>query len=209
MIFTYFQQGGPVMYFLLLASIIALTVFIERFIYLGNVKKNAKLVTEKMREKLMGSRIDEAIAICDNNPGPASSIIKAGLLVNTKTRSEIEQAMEDAGKFEMPKLYKNIPVLSTIASISTLLGLLGTVIGMIMSSTVLSTQGMTNPSKLIGGIAMALVATAAGLIVAIPSLVAYNYINAKTDKVISDLEIISTEFIKLLKKDKESNLRNW
>lgn len=209
MMIQYFLQGGPVMFFIAAASILALTVFIERFMYLGKVRRDARSLTEKMREKLSGMRVEEAIAICENHPGPAANILKAGLLVSGASRAEIELSMEDAAKYEMPRLYRNLPVLQTVASVSTLLGLLGTVIGMISSSAVLSTQGMTNPSKLIGGIAEALVATAGGLCVAIPALVGYNYIAAKTEKVVSDLEIMTTELVKLLKKDREPIARNW
>lgn len=209
MILQYFLQGGPVMFFILAASIVAVAVFIERFIYLDRTRRDARVLTEKMREKLSGQRIDEAIAICDNKPGPAANILKAGLVVSSRNRAEIELSMEDAAKYEMPRLYRNLPVLQTIASVSTLLGLLGTVLGMITSSAVLSAQGMSNPSKLIGGIAQALVATAAGISVAIPALVGYNYIAAKTEKVISDLEIMTTELVKLLKKDREPTARNW
>ncbi len=208
MIFSYFQQGGPIMYFILLASIIGLAVFIERWFYLEKVKKNAMMINEKMKEKLKGLRLDEAIAVCENHPGAASNIIKAGLEVASKSREEIERAMEDAAKFEIPKLQKNLPVLGTIVSISTLLGLLGTVLGMIVSSSVLATKGMSDPAKLIGGIAQALITTAYGLIVAIPAVVAYNYLNAKIDNIITEIEISTIELIKLLKKDVD-NFKKW
>jgi len=196
----YFRQGGPVMYFILAASIIGLAVFIERIVYLNKVKKNALIIMEKMREKLKGLRLDEAMAVCENHPGPAANIIRAGLEVSSKSREEIEKAMEDAAKYELPKLQRYLPVLATVVSVSTLLGLLGTVLGMIISSTVLSTQGMSNPAKLIGGIAQALITTAYGLIVAIPAVVGYNYIVAKIDSIISDIEISTTDLIKMLKK---------
>ncbi|MGC8765066.1 MAG: MotA/TolQ/ExbB proton channel family protein [Brevinematia bacterium] len=208
MLFSYFQQGGPVMYLILLASIVGFAVFVERWFYLEKVKKNAKIINEKMKEKLKGLRLDEAIAVCENYPGVASNIIKAGLEVASKPRQEIEKAMEDSAKFELPKLQKYLPVLSTVVSISTLLGLLGTVIGMIISSSVLATQGMSDPSKLIGGIAQALITTAYGLIVAIPAVVAYNYITAKIDNIITEIEISTIELIKLLKKDVESS-KKW
>jgi len=207
MLFSYFQQGGPVMYFILLASIMGLTVFIERLFYLEKVRKNARMVMERIREKLKGLRLDEAIAVCENHPGPASNIIKAGLESSSKTREEIETAMEDAAKYEIPKLQKNMPVLATVVSISTLLGLLGTVIGMIMSCNVLARQGMSNPSQLIAGIAQALITTAYGLIVAIPAVVGYNYIQNKVDNVITDIEISTTDLLKLLKKDSE--IKKW
>ncbi len=207
MLISYFQQGGPVMYFILLASIMGLSVFIERFIYLERVRKNGKIVMERIREKLKGLRLDEAIAVCENHPGPASNIIKAGLEASPKPREDIERSMEDAAKYEIPKLQKNMPVLSTVVSISTLLGLLGTVIGMILSCTVLAKQGTSNPSQLIAGIAQALISTAFGLCVAIPAVVAYNFLQTKIDNIITDIEISTTDLIKLLKKD--DGLKKW
>lgn len=198
----YFQQGGPIMFILLFFSVVGLAVFIERSYYLLSVKKNGKVITERMREKLKGYRIDEALGVCENYPGPASNIIKAGLEVYLGSREDIEKAMEDSAKYELPKLTRHLPILGTIVSISTLLGLLGTVLGMITSSTVLSTSGMSNPSELIGGIAQALVTTAAGLMVAIPALIGYNFLNASVDRIISDIEITTTELIQLLKKNK-------
>jgi biopolymer transport protein ExbB len=210
MFITYLQQGGWVVYIIVLLSVVALAVFIERMFYLRKVRTNAKIINEKMREKLKALRVDEAIAVCENHTGPASNIIKAGLEHYDKNRDDIERAMEDAAKYEIPKLNKSLPILGTIVSISTLLGLLGTVLGMITSSAVLSTQGMSNPSDLIGGIAQALITTAAGLIVAIPSLVGYNYLVAKIDNIISDIEIITTDLIQLLNKSKkEPGFNRW
>ncbi len=211
MLFDYFRQGGPVMFLILLASVVGLAVFIERLIYLQKVKKNAAVVMERIREKLKGLRLDEAVAVCENYPGPASNIIKAGLEASSKSREEIEKSMEDAAKYEIPRLQRNLPILATVVSISTLLGLLGTVLGMIMSSTVLSTQGMSNPSKLIAGIAQALITTAYGLIVAIPAVVGYNYIVAKVDNLITNIELAATDLIKMLRKDAEArpDAKKW
>ncbi len=197
----YFYQGGPVMYFILLASIIGLTVFIERLIYLGNVKNNGKIIMGQIREKLKLFKFDEALAVCDNYPGPASNILKAGLETPKKSRDEIEEAMEAAAVHEMPGLKRFLPVLATVASVSTLLGLLGTVFGMMNSSAVLSSQGLANPSRLIAGISQALITTAYGLIVAIPAVAGYNYIAAKIDSILSDIEIWTKEFVKLVKKE--------
>jgi biopolymer transport protein ExbB len=124
-------MGGWVMIPIILASVLALAVFIERFIKLRKVESNAKIIKEKMKEKLKGLRVDEAIAVCENNEGPAANIIRAGLEVSDKSRDEIETAMEDSAKFEIPKLNRYLPILGTVVSISTLLGLLGTVLGMI------------------------------------------------------------------------------
>lgn len=206
MLIKYLLQGGVVLLLILIGSVIGLAVFIERLLYLRKVSDNGKMIQEKMHEKLKGLRIDEAIAVCENYPGPASNIIRSGLEVANSSRDQIEKAMEDAAKYELPQLNKNLPILATIVSISTLLGLLGTVLGMISSSSALAND-MQNLGDLIGGIAQALVTTAGGLIVAIPALVGYNYLVAKIDNIISNIEIATTDMIKLIKKKPDT--RAW
>ncbi len=206
MLFSYIAKGGWVLFLILITSVIAVAVFIERMLYLKKVSGNAKMIQEKMHEKLKGLRIDEAIGVCENYPGPASNIIRSGLELASSSRENIERAMEDAAKYEIPKLNKNLPILATVVSIATLLGLLGTVLGMISSSSTLA-EGAQDMAKLIGGIAQALVTTAGGLIVAIPALIGYNYLVAKIDNIISDIEISTTDMIKLIKKKPDT--RAW
>ncbi|MGL4561812.1 MAG: MotA/TolQ/ExbB proton channel family protein, partial [Brevinema sp.] len=168
----YLLQGGWVMVAIILSSIIALAVFVERSFYLYSVSRNAAVLRKEMQERFRGLKIGEAISICDNHPGSASNIIRSGLSMATRSREEMEKAMDDIAKLEIPKLTKNLAILGTIVNVSMLLGLLGTVLGMISSTTVLANQGLGNPQDLIAGIAKALVTTAGGLIVAIPSLIA-------------------------------------
>ncbi|MGL5955443.1 MAG: MotA/TolQ/ExbB proton channel family protein [Brevinema sp.] len=194
----YLLQGGWVMLTILLSSIIGLAVFFERLFYLHTVIKNAHIIKQEMQEKFRGMKIGDAITICNNHPGTASNIIKAGLQAS-RSREEMERAMEDIAKYELPKLNKHLPILATIINISTLLGLLGTVLGMITSTSVLASQGLNNPQELIGGIAQALVTTAAGLIVSIPSLIAYNYLSTRIDYIILSIESSATELIKVIK----------
>ncbi|SFB90043.1 biopolymer transport protein ExbB [Brevinema andersonii] len=196
---SYLIQGGWVMLAILLSSIVALAVFVERLFYLLSVSKNAGVIRKEMQERFRGLKVGEAISICDAHPGAASNIMRAGLSVAARSREEIERSMEDAAKYELPKLNRNLPILATIVNIATLLGLLGTVLGMITSTSVLASQGLGNPSDLIGGISQALVTTAAGLIVAIPGQVGYNYLVARIDSIILDIETTATELIKVLK----------
>ncbi len=209
-------QGGWVMFIILLFSIIALAVFFERLFYLHSVIKNANVIRKEMQERFRGLKVGEAIAICDNHPGAASNIIRAGLNMASRSREEMEKAMDDVAKYELPKLNKHLPILATVVSISTLLGLLGTVLGMITSTSVLASQGLGNPQELIGGIAQALVTTAAGLIVSIPSLIAYNYLIAQVDNIVINIEATATELIKVLKPNvltglspTSSTLKKW
>ncbi|MGL4676597.1 MAG: MotA/TolQ/ExbB proton channel family protein [Brevinema sp.] len=194
----YLLQGGWVMLTILLSSIIGLAVFFERLFYLHTVIRNADIIKKEIQEKFRGIKIGDAILICNDHPGTASNIIKAGLQAS-RSREEMERAMEDIAKYELPKLNQHLPILATIINISTLLGLLGTVLGMITSTSVLASQGLNNPQELIGGIAQALVTTAAGLIVSIPALIAYNYLSTRIDYIILSIEASTTELIKVIK----------
>ncbi len=207
----YLLQGGWVMLAIILSSVIAVAVFVERVLYLYSVSKNAHIIRKEMQERFRGLKVGEAISICDSHPGTASNIIKSGLIMAARSREEMERAMDDVAKAELPKLHKNLTILATIVNVSTLLGLLGTVLGMITSTSVLASQGLGNPQELIGGIAQALVTTAAGLIVSIPSLVAYNYLMSHADGIIIMIETTATDLVKVLKPSTVSGLgsKNW
>lgn len=211
----YLLQGGWVLGLIILFSIIALAVCVERMLYLRSVSRNAIVIRKEMQERFRGLKIGEAISICDNHPGIASNIIRAGLNMASRPREEMERAMDDVAKYELPKLHKNLPILATIVNVSTLLGLLGTVLGMITSTSVLASQGLGNPQELIGGIAQALVTTAAGLMVSIPALIAYNYLISSVDNIIMMIETTATDLVKVLKPSilsnlgSSSNLKNW
>lgn len=209
----YLLQGGWVMLAILISSIIGLAVFFERLFYLHSVIKNATTIKQEMQDKFRGIKISEAVDICNALPGTASNIIKAGLLAS-RSREEMEKSMEDVARYELPKLSKHLPILATIINISTLLGLLGTVLGMITSTSVLAAQGLNNPQDLIGGIAQALVTTAAGLIVSIPALVAYNFLSTRIDTIILSIESSATELIKVIKPNivsglTQTTLKKW
>ncbi|MGL5722307.1 MAG: MotA/TolQ/ExbB proton channel family protein [Brevinema sp.] len=196
---SYIMQGGWVMVPIIASSIIALAVFLERFFFLMSVSRNASIIRKEI-ERIQGLNITEAIGVCTGHPGVASNIIRSGLnAAGARRRDEIERAMDDAARFELPRLNKNLPILATIVNIATMLGLLGTVLGMITSTAVLASQGLGNAAELIGGISQALITTAAGLIVSIPAQVAYNYLVAKIDNIIIDIENTALELLKVLK----------
>lgn len=193
------MQGGWVMIPIALSSVVGLAVFLERLFFFHSVGKNAAIIKKEM-ELFHGLKLGEAASICSKYPGAASNIIKAGLMAaSSRHRDEIERAMEDAARFELPRLNKGLPILATVVNIATLLGLLGTVLGMISSTSVLASQGLGNPADLIRGISEALVTTAAGLIIAIPGQIAYNYLVAKSDTLIIEIEATATNLIRVLK----------
>lgn len=192
------EKGGPVMWPILGCSILALAVFIERLFHLSRAGVNGRAFMERVRALLAESKAEEAVALCDATPGPVASILRAALSARGRSRAEIKGAVEDAGVHEIPLLEKNLPVLATVAHVSPLLGLLGTVTGMIRAFQQIQLHGgVVNPGDLAGGIWEALLTTAAGLVVAIPSYVAYNYLVSRVNSIVLDMELGATAVIEI------------
>lgn len=197
-------QGGPVMWPILACSVFALAISIERWITLRRAKIDTRHFMETMRKVLERNRIDQAVAICDDTDAPVARIMKAGILKHDRKKEDIRESIEGAGQLEIPRLERYLSALATCAHIAPLLGLLGTVAGMIQAfAQIQHKQGLVNPSDLAEGIGNALVTTAAGLTVAIPTLVIYNYFVTRVDAMILEMEISSSELVELLTKDRK------
>ncbi len=197
-----FQKGGIIIYLILVCSIIALTIFIERLWALHLSRINTQKFMYNISATLRRNRIKEAIDMCNRTRGPVANILKAGILKHDRSKPEIRQAIEDAGVHEVPELEKNISVLATIAHITPLLGLLGTVLGMVRAFQAIEERAVlsypVNPGDLAGGIWEALITTVAGLSVAIPTFVAYNFLVSRVENIVLDMERSSTELISIL-----------
>ncbi len=204
-----FQRGGPVMYPILFCSVIALAVVLDRIYHL----RRARVDTEHFMEQISGlmrrNRVVEAIDKCEEAPGPIAHILRAGLLKHDRPRQEIRDAIEDAGLFEVPRLQRYMNVLATVAHVSPLLGLLGTVTGMVSAFQVIEEKaanfGPVNPGDLAAGIWEALLTTVFGLCVAIPALVAYNWLMSWVNRFILDMERSATELVNLLGQKREAD----
>jgi len=181
-------KGGILMVPLLLCSVIALAIIIERAISLHRLNIDFSDYLVKIRKLLEMDKAIEAIALCESMPEPFSHIFKEGVLSRGRTKAEISEALGEVGLLEIPKLEKYIPVLGTIASISPLLGLLGTVTGMIRAFNVMALEGAGKPMALAGGISEALITTATGLSIAIPTLVFYNIFTNHIDHLVRESE---------------------
>lgn len=196
------QKGGPIMYPIILCSILAFAIVIERFYHLHRAKIDTKKFMDDMANILRRNRIVDAVELCDKTPGPIPHILKAGLMKHDRPRQEIKEAIEDAGLYEVPRLEKNVPVLATIAHISPLLGLLGTVMGMVRCFQTIQEKSTSlrpvSPGDLAGGIWEALITTVAGLSVGIPALVAYNYFVNRVSGFILDMEKAATDLVNML-----------
>ena len=187
-----FRDGGPVMWPLLVFSIIGLVLIIERIFALRKAKINVNEFLAKTRKALIVKRsIRSAIKVCEDYRGPVASILKAGLLKYGHPREDVEKTIENAALYEMGRLESNLVWIATIANVAPLLGFFGTVTGMIKSFEALAEAGLSNPGLVASGISEALITTAAGLAVAIPAQLAYNYFMSRINKFVRDIETSS------------------
>jgi len=186
---SYMEQGGPVMWPLLFFSILATAFTIERFIALRRARINVGEFLAKVRKALIVNRsVRDAVKICEQYRGPVASIMKAGLLKYGQPKEDVEKSIENAAIFEMGRLERGLIVLATTANVSPMLGFLGTVTGMIRSFDALAKQGLQNPAAVASGISEALITTAAGLFIAIPFQLIYNYFQSRVNKFVRDIE---------------------
>ena len=192
-------RGGILMWPIMACSIVALAISIERFIVLRRASIDTYEFMDNMRAVLRQNRLDEAVEMCDENDAPIARIMKAGILKANRSKNDIREAIDDAGHLEIPRLERYMTGLATCATIAPLIGLLGTVQGMIKAFyQIQNKQGQVNPSDLAEGISNALLTTAAGLSVAIPTLVIYNYFISRVDNMVLEMEISSSELVDLL-----------
>lgn len=188
---------------LLLVSAAGIAVFIERLLYYHRAQINASEFLNGVRNVLKRDNIVEALSICEATPGPVARLVKAALLSRDRGRDGVREALEDAGLIEVPRLEEKLPLLATIAQIAPLMGLLGTVMGFIRVFLKLQAEGKFAPLEaLSGGLWEALIAAAAGLAVAIPAYLGYNYLVSRVNAIVLDMEKASTEILNIVMEPK-------
>ncbi len=195
--FEYFIKGGPVMWPLLVCSLVSLTIIIERFIFFNSIKVNHSLI-QKFLELLSKGDISTAFKILEKIYTPFKEIFESG--IKNLNSPSIETILQDTAEQQIPKLEKYLTILASIASISTLLGFLGTVTGMIKAFESIAAAGTASPQIVSKGIAEALTTTAAGLFIAIPTIIFYNYFNYKVDKYVHSMEHYIKEILDIRRK---------
>ncbi len=185
-----FVAGGPVMWPLLACSVIAVAIIIERALMLRTARVLPPALVEWISGLIAGGSVDKALDECKKTPGIFTAIIGAGLEAaeSGDDAARTKEAIEDAGRHETARLNRYLGTLGTIVGISPLLGLLGTVTGMIEVFDTIAEVGAGQAAALSSGISQALITTATGLLIAIPSLVAYNFFNEKAQVIVTDLE---------------------
>ncbi|CAN5788063.1 MotA/TolQ/ExbB proton channel family protein [soil metagenome] len=187
---TLFQDGGGWMYPLILCSLFALGVIIAKGYTLWAARRESKSVLEQVEALVRGGKLDDAIALAADTPGPVAAILYAGLrrVRSDQSGADIEKAIQTTGVIELGFLERGLAVLATIANVAPLLGFLGTVAGMISAFGAIALAGQVDATLVAGGIKVALITTAGGLIIAIPVNLAYNFFVTRIDKLIMDME---------------------
>jgi biopolymer transport protein ExbB len=180
-------KGGLVMIPLLLCSMISLAVTIERFLYWRRI--SSKEPVEHMLRSVEEGKYNEALSDGQESPLPVARVLAAGLEHRNPSYSK---AMEVAAQGELPVLKRRLVVLDTIITLAPLLGLLGTITGMISSFGIMSDAGLGQPHAVTGGVAEALIATATGLLIAILTLIPYNYFTSRAEKEMENIEYFAS-----------------
>ena len=188
---TLFADGGWMMYPLTLCSMVALGVIFAKFWTLHVAHRGTDRVLEEVEEAASTGDVSAAIEICRDTPGPASAILLAGLRrIQTRrlVAGELESAVATTGTIELGFLERGLVILATIANVAPLMGFLGTVVGMVLAFAAIELAGDVDPTLVAGGIKVALLTTAAGLLIAVPVNIAYNFFVTRIDKLIVDME---------------------
>ena len=195
--------GGIVMIPIVFCSFLALAVFIERLLALKREKIMPTGLFGEIKNLILEDKADDASELCDSNGSSLSRIIKTGLKNHGRPREAVKEVIEEAGRREVALLDKYTGIIGTIANITPLLGLLGTVSGMMKAFDEISIGGMGDPAVLAGGISEALITTASGLTVAIPAFVAYKFLLSRADSFVFEMEAYSVDLVELLKGEEE------
>jgi biopolymer transport protein ExbB len=191
-------KGGPVMWPLFVCAILAVAVMIERFIAITKASADNEELLDQVKLLLSQGKVADAGRLAEQSTGPVASLVAAGIRSRNLDSDAIERTMEELALRETPMLYKRLGILDTIITIAPLLGLLGTVTGMIKSFHVVGTAGLNNSFGITSGVAEALIATATGLAIAIVTLIGYNYLTEKVKEVIAEMEIRATQLMNIL-----------
>jgi biopolymer transport protein ExbB len=198
------EKSGPVFYALAFCSLIATAVIIERTIALRRSRILPRQIIDLVEAVQPGKDLSLPLEICRRNPGVFSDVMRAGLENADQEWEVMRDAVIDAGRQETPTIERHLFWLQTVAQASPLLGLLGTVFGMIRMFSSVSLQGLGDPQVLSRGISEAMLATAEGLCIGIPALVAYNYFTSQAERLIAEIEAHASRLVSRLRPQREA-----
>jgi biopolymer transport protein ExbB len=191
--------GGPLMIPIVLSSIIAIYIFVERMLTINKANQSPEAFMSKIKELVLRGDINGAKMLCAQFDNPVARMIEKGLSRIGSPLKNIEASIENTGKIELFKLEKNLNILATVAGAAPMMGFLGTVMGMVTAFIAIAQEeGSIGPKLLADGIYTAMITTVAGLIVGIIAYLAYNYLVTRVSKVVHKMEYSSIEFVDLL-----------
>lgn len=192
-------KGGPVMYPLLLASVLALAVSLERLWYLYRTRVDSEDLMDEVRLNLNQGKLMQAVQVAKRSRSQVAALIATAIAYSDLPPDELREKLDDVGRVELYKMERRLVMLDAVVTIAPLLGLLGTVTGIIRSFNVLGAlEGLASPQALSVGIAEALITTAAGLVIAIPSMAVYHWISSIIDRRVADMNRRTGEIIELV-----------
>lgn len=196
---VFLLRGGFMMYPLLLSGFVALVIIIERIWLLKGKLSTAKKVVNQVLELVRNGSADQAAKLIADSKSPVLCVIEAGLKDLAAPLDELELTLQNTAEMWIPIVEKRLEVLDTVITAAPLMGLLGTITGMMSAFQVLSENGVNEPGAITGGVAEALIATATGLVIALVTLVAYNYLNKAIKDLIFEMESGSSRLIEARK----------
>lgn len=194
----FLSKGGPLMWLIVACSVVAIGYFFDRLFHFHRASIDTRDFVTGIRNLLQRGQTTEALAMCDDTPGPVAQVVKAAVLNHQRPRDEMREAIQDVARAEVARLERGLVVIATVAQIAPLLGFLGTVTGMIRMFMVIQQAPLPNPGDLAGGIWEALLTTAAGLAVAIPTYLAYNFLVTRVQNLVLDMERAANEIVAAL-----------
>ena len=197
------KDGGPVMWFILICAVLALFIFLLKVFQFHRDEISVRELMRGLFNVLKREGFREALTLCDTTPGPVAKLLNAGILAHHNQDKNIRQAIDDAALDEISKLERHINLLGTLTKILPLLGLLGTVLGMLQAFETIQAAQYFSAGDIGGPIAQSLMTTAAGLSAAIPCHIAYNYLVGRMESIILDMEKASMELISFFERHDE------
>lgn len=193
------QKGGPLMWIIVLCSVTAVGIFFERLFSLHRASIPVGEMLRGLANILRKENYSEALQECATTPGPVARVAHAVILRHGAPREELRDIAQEAGQLEVPKLERNMPLLSTIAYATPLIGLLGTIIGLLNTFQEIASQsGYATATDIAEGVYEALLTTAGSLAVALPAFIAYSYLSARINGLIHDMERTGIEILAIL-----------
>jgi len=192
-------MGGATMYVLLLCSVLSLGVIIDRLVSYGRQARVARAgFMERIRDALKRKDVEGAITLCRDTDAPFAKVVQAGLEKAGRTEKLVSGVMERQVAVETARLERLTSIVATIGNVAVYIGLFGTVLGIIRAFRDISVAGTGGMDVVIGGVAEALITTATGLAVAVPSVVLYNYFSRRIERFVDDMELAASETTELV-----------